>query len=112
MNQPLLAKSSVSGKPPKTLVDHTKDVIAAVGFLYGTEDRPTRLAREWLRFFRLEREDYNCFLANTLGAAAFHDPGKALVINLPGVGDFVGVVKIEIGKPEFGQVHFRGVGTK
>jgi CRISPR-associated endonuclease/helicase Cas3 len=77
MNQPLLAKSSISGKPPKTLVGHTGDVTAAVKFLYGTENHPTRLAQEWLRFFRLAREDYNRFLANTLAAAAFHDPGKA-----------------------------------
>lgn len=77
MNTPLLAKSSVSGKPPKTLVEHTRDVIAAASFLYGNESQPTRLAREWLRFFRLESADYNRFLANTLAAAAFHDPGKA-----------------------------------
>lgn len=77
MNESLLAKSSVLGRPPKTLVDHTCDVIATVGFLYGREDQPTRLAREWLRFFRLKSEDYSRFLANTLAAAAFHDPGKA-----------------------------------
>jgi hypothetical protein len=47
MNESLLAKSSIDGRPAKTLVDHTKDVMAAVGFLYGTEDQPTRLAREW-----------------------------------------------------------------
>ena len=78
MSKPLLAKSSVLGKPSKTLVDHTAEVVATVGFLYGTEDQPTRLAHEWLRFFRLNQsEDYNHFLANTLAAAAFHDLGKA-----------------------------------
>ena len=77
MSEPLLAKSRVSGRPPKNLLDHTDEVMAAVGFLYGRKDWPTRLAREWLRFFRLGRGDYNCFLTNTLAAAAFHDLGKA-----------------------------------
>ena len=77
MSELLLAKSAVLDKSPKTLVDHTNDVIATVGFLYGTEDCPTRLAREWLRFFRLQSEEYERFLANTIAAAAFHDIGKA-----------------------------------
>src|SRR5687768_1382236 len=77
MNELLLAKSSTGNRPAKTLVDHTNDVMAAVSFLYGSEDRPTRLAHEWLRFFRLEIEEYNRFLVNTRAAAAFHDPGKA-----------------------------------
>lgn len=77
MSELLLAKSAASDKSPKTLVDHSSDVIATVGFLYGTTDCPTRLAREWLRFFRLESEEYRRFLTNTLAAAAFHDLGKA-----------------------------------
>jgi hypothetical protein len=43
MSEPLLAKSLVSGRPPKTLVDHTSEVMATVGFLFGADDRPTRL---------------------------------------------------------------------
>ncbi len=77
MSEPLLAKSLVSGKLPKTLVDHTSEVMSTVGFLFGAEDRPTRLGREWLRFFRLNIEDYNRFLVNTKASAAFHDLGKA-----------------------------------
>lgn len=77
MSELLLAKSAFLDKPPKTLVDHTSDVIATVGFLYGTRDCPTRLAREWLRFFRLESDECRRFLINTLAAAAFHDIGKA-----------------------------------
>jgi CRISPR-associated endonuclease/helicase Cas3 len=77
MSEQLLAKSSVSGKPPKNLVDHTREVMAATSFLFGKEDQPTRLAREWLRFFRLESTEYNRFLVNTRAAAAFHDLGKA-----------------------------------
>ncbi len=77
MSEQLLAKSSFSGKPPKNLVDHTREVMAATSFLFGKEDQPTRLAREWLRFFRLESSEYNHFLVNTRAAAAFHDLGKA-----------------------------------
>jgi CRISPR-associated endonuclease/helicase Cas3 len=40
-------------------------------------ESPTRLAREWLRFFRLENGEYSRFLTNTIAAAAFHDIGKA-----------------------------------
>lgn len=77
MSEPLLAKSLVSGRLPKTLVDHTSEVILTVGFLFGVDDRPTRLGREWLRFFRLSMADYNRFLANTKAAGGFHDVGKA-----------------------------------
>ena len=73
----LLAKSPIPGQLPKTLLAHTQEVMAAVDYLYGTENRPTRLAREWLRFFRLEATDYNRFRINTRAAAGFHDPGKA-----------------------------------
>jgi CRISPR-associated endonuclease/helicase Cas3 len=57
----LLAKSPIPGQPPKTLLAHTQEVMAAVEYLYGTENRPSRLAREWLRFFRLEATNYNRF---------------------------------------------------
>ena len=77
MSEPLLAKSLVSGRLPKTLVDHTSEVMSTVGFLFGAEDQPTRLGREWLRFFRLSNADHNRFLANTKAAGGFHDPGKA-----------------------------------
>ena len=78
MEEALLAKSPVSGKSPKTLVEHTKDVMQSVELLFGCkEGSPTRLAREWLRFFRLEGEYYGEFFANTLAAAACHDIGKA-----------------------------------
>src|SRR3990172_13256230 len=77
MNEPLLAKSIVADKPPKTLVDHTGDVMATVRFLYGVETHPTRLSQEWLRFFRLGADQHGRFVANTLAAAAFHDMGKA-----------------------------------
>ena len=51
--------------------------MAAVGLLFGTEDQPTRLAQEWLRFFRLKENDYVRFLVNTMASAGCHDLGKA-----------------------------------
>ncbi len=77
MEEIILAKSPIQGRQPKTLLCHTKDIMASVELLYGHANSPTRLAREWLRFFRLKNEDYECFLMNALAAAAFHDLGKA-----------------------------------
>ncbi|HUY93629.1 MAG TPA: CRISPR-associated helicase Cas3' [Pirellulales bacterium] len=74
MNQ-LLAKSPRAGMPDKTLIQHTADVMDAVIALFGTADCPTRLGREWRRFFQLE--DFGEFQRATLAAAAFHDIGKA-----------------------------------
>ena len=77
MGEEILAKSPVPGRSPKTLLDHTEDIMRAVGLLYGTEGRPTRLARAWLRFFRLREDDYDRFLTNTMASAGCHDLGKA-----------------------------------
>ena len=77
MSEVILAKSCIPGKPPKTLLSHTKDVMASVELLYGTEGRPTRLAQEWLRFFRLKEDDHTRFLINTMASAGCHDLGKA-----------------------------------
>lgn len=77
MEDIILAKSHIPGRQPKTLLCHTKDVMASVELLYGNVNAPTRLAQEWLRFFRLKNDDYERFLINTLAAAACHDLGKA-----------------------------------
>ena len=77
MEEIILAKSPIPGRQPKTLLDHTKDIMTSVELLYGTEDHPTRLAREWLRFFRLKEDDYTRFLINTKASAGCHDLGKA-----------------------------------
>ncbi len=77
MDEIILAKSPIPGRRPKTLLEHTKDIMTSVELLYGTANAPTRLGREWLRFFRLKNEDYESFLINTLAAAACHDLGKA-----------------------------------
>ena len=72
--QTLLAKSGVN---PPTLERHTRDVVDAAESLFGAWTEPTRLGREWLRFFRLGPADAPQFLANLLAAALFHDWGKA-----------------------------------
>ena len=77
MEEIILAKSPIPGRQPKTLLDHTKDIMASVELLYGTEGYPTRLAQEWLRFFRLKEDDYTRFLINTKASAGCHDLGKA-----------------------------------
>ena len=77
MREVILAKSPIQEMPPKTLLSHTKDIMNSVEWLYGTEDRPTRLAQEWLRFFRLRENDYARFLINTKASAGCHDLGKA-----------------------------------
>ena len=77
MEELILAKSPIPGRPPKTLLDHTQDIMRVVGLLYGTKDRPTHLAQAWLRFFRLREDDFARFLANTMASAGCHDLGKA-----------------------------------
>ncbi|HWG46122.1 MAG TPA: CRISPR-associated helicase Cas3' [Gemmataceae bacterium] len=74
----LLAKSTPPNGKPKTLVDHTRDVVDAAAALFGTREMSTRLGRAWLRFFRLDPDaDREGFLANLLAACLFHDWGKA-----------------------------------
>src|SRR4051794_40573043 len=83
----LLAKSQKQGFAPKTLTDHTRDVLDAVEALFGQADKPTRLAESWLCFFGLAVADFGrflrnlCvagrFLRNLCVAAAAHDWGKA-----------------------------------
>lgn len=73
----LLAKRTPSGGTPKTLVEHTLDVVEAGEALFGPAKCPTRLGREWLRFFRLDSTHWTFFHANLLAASLFHDWGKA-----------------------------------
>jgi CRISPR-associated endonuclease/helicase Cas3 len=74
----LLAKKTPPNGKPKTLVNHTRDVVDAAESLFGTRKIPTRLGQAWLRFFRLNpKADKAVFLANLLAACLFHDWGKA-----------------------------------
>lgn len=70
---PILAKS----KPPLTLVRHTEDVLNAIDWMFGTAATPTRLGRQWMRFFKLRPEQTDDFYSCLPAAAAFHDWGKA-----------------------------------
>ena len=69
--EPIWAKSGNC----KTLVDHTRDVVAAFEAMFGSVDSASRLGECWTRFFRLE--DFARFWNTTLASALFHDWGKA-----------------------------------
>lgn len=75
----ILAKSQRPGstRPPITLSAHARDVLAAVDVMFGTPGRSTRLAKQWLRFFKLPEEAFGPFVNNLRLAALFHDLGKA-----------------------------------
>jgi CRISPR-associated endonuclease/helicase Cas3 len=76
----LLAKSCPDpDNPPEqaTLLGHTKAVVEAFINLFGTANFPTRLAKRWLEFFRLDIKYYPIFFTNTLIACILHDSGKA-----------------------------------
>ncbi len=60
-----------------TLLGHTKAVVDVFINLFGTASAPTRLAKRWLKFFRLNIKDYPVFFVNTLIACILHDLGKA-----------------------------------
>ncbi|MGE3596054.1 MAG: CRISPR-associated helicase Cas3' [Dehalococcoidia bacterium] len=72
----LLAKSHLHGRIV-TLADHARDVLEAVVTMFGTAEEPTRLARAWLRTFRLPEEMHVRFFRTLWVAAALHDLGKA-----------------------------------
>src|SRR5262249_30607315 len=54
-----------------------EDVLDAVGWMFGTASAPTRLGRQWMRFFKLRPEQTDDFYRCLPAAAAFHDWGKA-----------------------------------
>jgi len=72
----LLAKSPL-GARRVFLSDHAQAVLDTATLLFGTTDRPTRLGREWFRFFRLSDDWFPSFVVNLGLAAVFHDLGKA-----------------------------------
>src|SRR5688572_19586240 len=73
----LLAKSPKYGCPDVSLEKHTRDVVEAAVTMFGTADKPTRLGRCWLRFFKLADTDWPAFRANLIAACVLHDWGKA-----------------------------------
>lgn len=76
----VLAKKPASGRDADesaTLRFHSACVADCFGHLFGTAASPTRLCREWLRFFRLPSDACLGFCANGLAACFLHDLGKA-----------------------------------
>lgn len=73
---PILAKSPSRGREV-TLGEHSAAVRDAAEALFGARQRPSRLGREWLRFFGLAADRFEAFLLNLKLAALFHDLGKA-----------------------------------
>lgn len=59
-----------------TLWQHTKDVWDASRALFG-ETEPTRLCRQWFRFFKVPIEHFETFRRRLDLAALWHDTGKA-----------------------------------
>lgn len=61
----------------RTLLEHTLDVLEAFRALFGDEERPTLLARQWLRFFRVSESDTAVFFQSARIAVILHDLGKS-----------------------------------
>lgn len=61
----------------RTLLQHTLDVLEAFRALFGDEGRPTLLAKQWLRFFRITESDAAAFFQNARIAVVLHDLGKS-----------------------------------
>ena len=72
----LLAKSQSFGIE-KRLGAHIEDDLRAFEALFGARTQPTRLASEWLRFFRLSIDQHEDFWVNGITATGLHDLGKA-----------------------------------
>jgi CRISPR-associated endonuclease/helicase Cas3 len=76
----LLAKSQyqVSDRfVSKGLAEHCREAMEAFEALFGVAERPTRLAKVWLRFFKLEESVFLQFHATGVVACGLHDVGKA-----------------------------------
>ena len=73
----LRAKGDLPCGGMKSLGDHTRDVCNAADELFGTSEHPTHLGTCWLRFFRMEREDWPQFFWNLTASTLLHDWGKA-----------------------------------
>lgn len=80
MDELILAKSVKSqGKtePGETLMGHAQMVIQSFQSLFGFDVSPTQLAEEWMRFFRLRKNDLAAFYIHGIAASGLHDIGKA-----------------------------------
>jgi CRISPR-associated endonuclease/helicase Cas3 len=76
--RPIIAKVVPATSEPLSLIDHTRDVVNASRALFGSGDAPSRLGRQWLRFFRITAETHAHAFFSCLNAACWlHDIGKA-----------------------------------
>src|SRR5205823_4870486 len=75
--RPIYAKSALLDGRRISLADHSRQVLHAASLVFGRHGHPTRLALQWLRFFRLDRSSFDVFFSNLWLAAACHDLGKA-----------------------------------
>jgi CRISPR-associated endonuclease/helicase Cas3 len=77
----ILAKSTKNQDSPEEgekLFGHTQKVIESFRTLFGSDSHfPTRLALQWMRFFKLSENDFEPFYVNGLLSCGFHDIGKA-----------------------------------
>lgn len=71
----LYAKShSLANAGSCTLLQHSRDVLRCADSIFS---KPTRLRRNWQRFFQLTSYQYEQFVLNLRVAALLHDIGKA-----------------------------------
>jgi CRISPR-associated endonuclease/helicase Cas3 len=81
MPEVLLAKKPIdphNPHPSETLAGHSQKVMESFITMFGTLGQPSRLARQWLRFFKLDDSClYTAFFTNCLAACGLHDLGKA-----------------------------------
>lgn len=77
----ILAKRPKDAKHPldqEKLLGHSLGVLESYEALFGKCGQPTRLLREWLRFFKLDfQRSFNVFHNTCLMACLLHDMGKA-----------------------------------
>jgi len=79
-------KKIVLAKSPKdtskvrweeTLTGHTEKVIESFRAIFGTLEKPTYIAMQWLKFFKLGPDQFKIFYVNGIASCALHDIGKA-----------------------------------
>ncbi len=73
---PVLAKTPQRGHAV-TLDEHASDVGRATLVMFGERERPSLLARSWLRFFKVPERCLDEFWRALMVAAFLHDLGKA-----------------------------------
>ncbi len=61
----------------KGLAEHCREVMDSFEALFGVSTKPTRLARAWLRFFKLPESIFPTFHGTGVVACGTHDVGKA-----------------------------------